>query len=97
MIGASGAISGVLGAYVLLYPHARVLVLVPIGFIMQTMRLPAGWVLGLWFGLQLLSSLMAAPGSAGVAFGAHVGGFVAGLLLVVPFKRRGVRLLNPPR
>jgi membrane associated rhomboid family serine protease len=97
MIGASGAISGVLGAYVLLYPHARVLVLVPIGFVFQAMRLPAGWVLGLWFGLQLLSSLMAEPGSAGVAFGAHIGGFVAGMLLVVPFKRRDVRLLNPPR
>jgi membrane associated rhomboid family serine protease len=97
MIGASGAISGVLGAYVLLYPHARVLVLVPLGFVMQAMRLPAGWVLGLWFALQLLSSLMADPNSAGVAFGAHVGGFVAGMLLVVPFKRRGVRLFNPGR
>jgi membrane associated rhomboid family serine protease len=97
MIGASGAISGVLGAYLLLYPHARVFVLVPLGFIMQTMRLPAGWVLGLWFVLQLLSELMAPPGSAGVAFRAHLGGFVAGLALIPLLKRSNIRLMNPRR
>lgn len=96
MVGASGAISGVLGAYLLLYPHARVIVVVPLGFYLHTMALKAGWVLGIWFGLQLLSSLAAGEGP-GVAFLAHVGGFVAGLVLVAPFKRRGVRLLNPPR
>jgi membrane associated rhomboid family serine protease len=95
MIGASGAISGVLGAYLLLYPHARVLVLIPLGFIMQTARLPASIVLILWFGLQLLSNLMAKPGSGGVAFRAHIGGFVAGLLLVWIFKKRGVRMFHP--
>ena len=97
MIGASGAISGVLGAYLLLYPHARVLVLIPLGFFSQVVRLPAGIVLGLWFALQLFSSLGSTPGGGGVAFGAHIGGFIAGLALVPLFKRRGVRLLRPGR
>ena len=65
MIGASGAISGVLGAYVLLHPHARVLVLIPLGFFTQIIYLRAGIVLGLWFALQLFSSLATPPGSAG--------------------------------
>jgi len=97
MIGASGAISGVLGAYLLLYPHARVLVGIPFGFYLHTLHMPAGVVLLLWFGLQFLSNLMAAPGSGGVAFRAHIGGFVAGMVLVGLFKRRGVRLVNPRR
>ncbi|MBT8137642.1 MAG: rhomboid family intramembrane serine protease [Gammaproteobacteria bacterium] len=95
MIGASGAISGVLGAYLLLYPHARVLVGVPLGFYLHTMRLPAGWILGLWFGMQLLSELMSPPGSAGVAFRAHLGGFVAGAALIPLFRQRGFPLLQP--
>ena len=94
MIGASGAISGVLGAYLLLFPHARVLVLVPLGFILQSMRLPAGLVLALWFGLQLLSNV-AQQGSGGVAFRAHIGGFIAGMLLVPFFKQRRVTLFRP--
>jgi membrane associated rhomboid family serine protease len=95
MIGASGAISGVLGAYLLLYPHARVLVGIPLGFILHTMTLKAGWVLGFWFLLQSINALTAG-GSPGVAWHAHLGGFVAGLLLVPLFRRRGVRLFNPP-
>ena len=94
MIGASGAISGVLGAYLLLYPHARVLVLIPLGLYAQTLRLPAMAVLGFWFLLQLLSTAMADPNQPGVAFGAHAGGFVAGMLLIPFFKRRGVRLFR---
>jgi membrane associated rhomboid family serine protease len=97
MVGASGAISGVLGAYLLLYPHARVLVAVPLGFILQTVRLPAGVVLLLWFGLQLLSNMMTQPGQGGVAFRAHIGGFVAGMLLIPLFKRRGVPLFHQAR
>jgi len=98
MIGASGAISGVLGAYMLLYPRARVLLGLPIGFfIVQLGRFPAIWVLLAWFGLQLLMgglSLTRPPGAGegGIAFGAHVGGFVAGLLLVTLLKRRSVPL-----
>jgi membrane associated rhomboid family serine protease len=97
MVGASGAISGVLGAYVLLHPHAKVLVAIPFGFILHTMRLPAGLVLALWFGLQLLSNTMASGEGGGVAFRAHIGGFVAGMLLVAIFKRRNVRLFAPAR
>ncbi len=95
MIGASGAISGVLGAYLLLYPHAKILVGIPLGFILHTMQLSAMWVLGLWFGMQIISSLITPPGQAGVAFGAHIGGFVAGMLLIPFFKYRRFRLHNP--
>jgi membrane associated rhomboid family serine protease len=95
MIGASGAISGVLGAYLLLYPHARVLVLIPFGYFSRMLYLPAMVVLGFWFLLQLLSTLLADPNQPGVAFGAHAGGFVAGMLLIPLFKRREIRLLHP--
>ena len=97
MIGASGAISGVLGAYLLLFPHARVLVLIPLGFFTQILHLRAGIVLGFWFALQLFNSLVTPSGGGGVAFGAHIGGFVAGLALIPLFKRRNVRLLHPGR
>ena len=78
MIGASGAVSGVLGAYVVLYPRANVLVAMP--FLLA--RVPALLVLGFWFAGQLASSLVAEPGAGGVAFAAHVGGFVAGAALI---------------
>ena len=97
MVGASGAISGILGAYLLLYPHARVLVAIPFGFFLHTMRLPAMWVLGFWIVFQLLNSAFADPSRGGVAFGAHIGGFVAGLALIPLFKHRNVRLLAPRR
>ncbi len=93
MIGASGAISGILGAYLLLHPHARVLVLIPLGIFLHTMRLKAMWVLGFWIVLQLVSSAFADPSTGGVAFGAHIGGFVAGLALIPFFKYRKVPLL----
>jgi len=95
MVGASGAISGVLGAYMLLFPRAKVLLGLPLGFInLEFGRWPAGWVLITWCALQLvLGTLSAAPSAPGsIAFGAHVGGFVAGCLLVTLFKRRGVPL-----
>ncbi|MGH8177829.1 MAG: rhomboid family intramembrane serine protease [Steroidobacter sp.] len=97
MVGASGAISGVLGAYLLLYPHARVLVAIPFGFILHTTRIPAGLVLAFWFGLQLLSNMMATPGEGGVAFRAHIGGFIAGMALIPFFKRQRFRLWMPKR
>jgi membrane associated rhomboid family serine protease len=87
MIGASGAVSGVLGAYLVLYPRARVLVALPLLVVLYTMRVPAVLVLGLWFVGQLVSSVAAEPGAGGVAFGAHVGGFVAGVVLIRFFLR----------
>lgn len=98
MIGASGAISGVLGAYLLLYPHARVLVVIPIGFYPFSTRLKAGWVLGFWILLQVFNSMMtAADQSGGVAWGAHIGGFVAGMALIPFFKSKNIRLFAPAR
>ena len=97
MVGASGAISGVLGAYLLLYPHARVLVFIPLGFFMFSERIPAGWVLGFWFVIQLISSSASAGQQGGVAFGAHIGGFIAGMALISFFKYRYVKLFAPPR
>lgn len=94
MIGASGAISGVLGAYLLVYPRARILVLVPLGFISQLIRLPAIVVLGFWFVLQLLNTALTDSTGGGVAWGAHLGGFVAGVVLIPFFKRRDVTLLH---
>jgi membrane associated rhomboid family serine protease len=86
MIGASGAISGVLGAYIVLYPRANVLVALPLLIVFYTLRVPAWVVLGMWFVGQLLSSL-SAPQGAGVAFGAHIGGFLAGVVLIRLFVR----------
>ncbi len=97
MVGASGAISGVLGAYLLLYPHARVLVVVPIGFIVLTPRIAAYWVLGIWFGMQLLNSMATTGQQGGVAFAAHIGGFVAGMALISVFKYSHIRLFAPER
>jgi membrane associated rhomboid family serine protease len=90
MIGASGAISGVLGAYLMLYPRARVLTLVVFGFYVRTAELPAMFVLGFWFVLQFLSALVSAGTGEGVAWYAHVGGFVAGMAFIGLFKRKKV-------
>ncbi|HWR96883.1 MAG TPA: rhomboid family intramembrane serine protease [Candidatus Methanoperedens sp.] len=95
MVGASGAISGVLGAYFLLYPHARIVTLVFLGFFAQTVQIPAFFFLGFWFLMQFFSGALSIGSGGGVAWFAHVGGFVAGLALLVPFKRRHVRLWSP--
>jgi membrane associated rhomboid family serine protease len=87
MIGASGAVSGVLGAYLVLYPRAKVLVAVPLFIVFYTFNLPALAVLGVWFAGQLLSSMAQEAGEAGIAFRAHLGGFVAGILLIRFFAR----------
>ncbi len=96
MIGASGAISGVLGAYLLLFPRARVLTLVPIWIFIRLVYLPAWIFLIVWFALQLLSGAATAgrAQSGGVAFWAHIGGFVAGMVLIPFFKKRSVRLFR---
>lgn len=83
-VGASGAIAGVLAGYVVQFPGARVLTLVPLGFFIRVMELPAIAVIGIWFLIQLVSSAMTfgVTDRGGVAFSAHVGGFLAGLLLM---------------
>lgn len=85
-IGASGAIAGVLGAYLILFPRAHVMTFIPIGFYMTVRALPAIFVLGLWFVMQLfigVASLQVDTETGGVAYFAHIGGFVAGLILIV--------------
>jgi len=95
MVGASGAISAVLGAYLLLYPRARVLVMLPaIGMT----RVPAGIVLGMWFATQLVSGGMSVGSTGGgVAFFAHIGGFLAGMAFIGLFKRKDVPFFAPGR
>jgi rhomboid family protein len=81
MLGASGAISGVLAAYVLIYPRARVTVIIPLGILLYPTKISAFYVVGFWFLLQLLYAVTTMAGTPGTAWWAHVGGFSAGLLL----------------
>lgn len=93
MVGASGAISGVLGAYLLLYPHARVLTLVSFGWFIRLVEIPALVVLGFWIIVQLLNGLLTFTfEGGGVAWFAHIGGFGAGMLLIPFFKYPSVPL-----
>jgi membrane associated rhomboid family serine protease len=88
-LGASGAIAGVLGGYLVLYPTSRIGALIPLGFLAFPARIYAWVFIVLWFGLQLFSGIASLGGDAaaqgGVAYWAHVGGFLAGLLLILPF------------
>ncbi|MBC8507946.1 MAG: rhomboid family intramembrane serine protease [Anaerolineales bacterium] len=88
-VGASGAIAAVLGAYLVLYPQSRVLTLVPLGFFIRLTMLPAALVLGLWFVLQFFSGVISigGPDVGGVAFWAHIGGFVTGVVLAKLFAK----------
>jgi membrane associated rhomboid family serine protease len=87
MVGASGAIGGIMGAYGRLYPHARVHTLLFFGFFITTVSLPAIAMLGYWFVFQLIAGLPSLSGAAGgVAFWAHVGGFACGFLLAPLFR-----------
>jgi membrane associated rhomboid family serine protease len=88
MIGASGAVSGVLGAYILLFPKARVLALIPLGFFLRVSYLPSFIFLGIWFLYQFLFGVSSIGARGGVAYFAHIGGFIAGLLLALPFKKQ---------
>lgn len=97
MVGASGAIAGVLGAYLLLNPGANVRCFVWIVIFFRIVNVPAWAMLGLWFIMNLVSGLTAPQGKPGVAFWAHVGGFVTGLVLVMVLRPSGVRVLQPPR
>ena len=91
MVGASGAISGVLGAYIVMFPGARVVTLIPIFIFLQIAELPALVVLGFWFVMQFFTGVLSlgheAGGMGGVAWWAHIGGFVSGIALVLPFRR----------
>ena len=90
-IGASGAISGVMGAYMVLYPRARVLTLIPIFFFIRSIYLPASLLLGFWILLQVLYGCSAPAGASGVAYFAHIGGFGVGALLGLVVRRRKPR------
>ena len=93
MVGASGAIGGVLGAYLINHPNARVLVLIPFGFFSQLLKIRALYVLGFWFILQFISS------GGGVAYAAHIGGFVSGMVLILFFnkkKRKKNKIIKGP-
>ena len=85
MVGASGAIGGVLGAYLINHPNAKVLVLIPFGFFSQLIKIKALYVLGFWFILQFISS------GGGVAYAAHIGGFVSGMILILFFNKKTKR------
>jgi len=88
MVGASGAIGGVLGAYMINHPNARVLVLIPFGFFSQIIKIRALYVLGFWFILQFINSSMMSSGGGGVAYAAHIGGFVSGIVLILFFNKK---------
>ena len=94
MVGASGAVSGLLGAYLVKYPKARVLVVIPIVWFLTIRKIPAYVVLGFWFAMQLfyaLSSLGISQGG-GVAFWAHIGGFAAGIVLIYLFPAKKLKV-----
>ena len=92
MVGASGAIGGVLGAYLINHPNARVLVLIPFGFFSQLIKIRALYVLGFWFILQFIST------GGGVAYAAHIGGFVSGMILILFFnkKKKKIKIIKGP-
>ena len=87
MVGASGAIGGVMGAYILLYPRVHVHLLIFLGFFVTTIAVPAVFMLGYWFLLQLIGGFGSVGAKGGVAFWAHVGGFAAGAVLVMLFRK----------
>src|SRR5262249_39919178 len=91
LVGASGAIAGVMGAYLVMFPKSRVLVLIPLIIFVDIIEVPAVFFLGFWFLMQLLGgvgSLAEAGTTGGVAFWAHAGGFLTGILSILIFRRR---------
>ena len=97
MIGASGAIGGVLGAYLINYPNARVLVLIPFGFFSQLLKIRALYVLGFWFVLQFINSFLSSSSGGGVAYAAHIGGFISGIILILFFNRKNKKKVYKPK
>jgi len=96
MVGASGAIGGVMGAYIVLYPRVHVHMLIFLGFLVTTVAVPAVLMLGYWLLIQFISGLSAVGGQGGgVAFWAHVGGFAAGMALIFLFRDRTLLARHP--
>jgi membrane associated rhomboid family serine protease len=96
MVGASGAIGGVMGAYIVLYPRVHVHMLVFFGFFVTTLAVPAAFMLAYWLLIQLLSGFVSLGGTGGgTAFWAHVGGFVGGMLLIFPFRDKKLLARHP--
>ncbi|HKI49120.1 MAG TPA: rhomboid family intramembrane serine protease [Desulfobacteria bacterium] len=93
MVGASGAISGILGAYLILFPKSKVKTLVFLGILITIVRIPAAFLLIFWLVIQIYSNMASSNVGGGVAFMAHIGGFAAGMILILPFKAS----LKPPR
>jgi len=88
MVGASGAISGIMGAYVVFFPRARILSIIPLGFFFRIAYLPSPFFIGIWFLYQFLLGLVSISiKGGGVAYFAHIGGFIAGFLFALPFKK----------
>lgn len=100
-VGASGAIAGVMGAYLLLFPHSRVVTLIPIVIFFQLVEVPAVIFLGIWFVIQLFSGTLSlatsGPNAGGVAWWAHIGGFVIGVLWALPLRLRSRPTLSQRR
>lgn len=94
MVGASGAVSGVLGAYLILFPRAKVLTLVPFGFYIQLIKVPAVFVLGMWIVVQILNGSVSGRTSGGIAWFAHIGGFAGGMILIGLFRKRKTIVLE---
>jgi membrane associated rhomboid family serine protease len=90
IIGASGAIAGILGAYFVLYPRAKVLTLLPLFFFITLVEIPAIWFLLLWFGMQVVNGFATSLTADSVAWWAHIGGFVTGALLIKAFTKSSV-------
>ena len=97
MIGASGAIGGVLGAYLINYPNAKVLVLIPFGFFSQLIKIRALYVLGFWFALQFINSFLSSSSGGGVAYAAHIGGFISGVILILFFNKKINKKIYKPK
>ena len=97
MIGASGAVSGVLGAYLIFYPRARIRTFVFLGIFITFLRLPAVLLLGVWFLGLIISASISNPGSPGVAWFAHLGGFFAGMILGPLLKKPNISIFQKPR
>lgn len=96
LVGASGAISGVMAAYVVLYPRAKIVSAIVLGFYFHTFKISAIWYVGIWFAIQAVNALASSGGGGGTAWWAHIGGFIAGLILIFVLRPRQAKSLHRP-